>query len=104
MQEDYHNALELIFTYGYECCMFKHNICGDQPEVPDSMPDSSNPLPSDFFANPKFSLVLTTTKAMTIEADKSEAEGKVEELERCSSVGDFAGTFEVPFFFFLKFL
>ena len=37
MEEDYQKALELIFVYGYECCMFKHNICGDQPEVPSGM-------------------------------------------------------------------
>ena len=29
MEEDYQKALELIFAYGYECCAFKHNICGD---------------------------------------------------------------------------
>ena len=29
MEEDYQKALELIFAYGYRCCMFKHNICGD---------------------------------------------------------------------------
>ena len=44
MEEDYQKALELIFAYGYECCMFKHNICGDKLEVPDSMPDSSDPF------------------------------------------------------------
>ena len=53
MEEDYQKVLELIFTYGYRCCMFKHNICGDQPEVPDDMPDSSDPLPPEFFANPR---------------------------------------------------
>ena len=30
-KEDYQKALELIFSYGYGCCMFKDNICGDQP-------------------------------------------------------------------------
>ena len=29
MEDDYKKALELIFSYGYECCVFKHNICGD---------------------------------------------------------------------------
>ena len=45
MEEDYHKALELIFAYGYGCCMFKHNICGDQLKVPNGIPDSSSPLP-----------------------------------------------------------
>ena len=31
MEEDCQKALELIFSYGYGCCVFKHNICGDQP-------------------------------------------------------------------------
>ena len=52
MEEDYQKALELIFIYGYGCCAFKHNICGDQLEVPDGMPDSFNPLPPEFFVNP----------------------------------------------------
>ena len=53
MEEDYHKALELIFSYGYGCCVFKHNICGDQPEVLDGMPDSFDPLPPKFFMNPR---------------------------------------------------
>ena len=48
MEEDYQKALELIFAYGYGCCMFKHNIYDDQPEVPNGMHDSSDPLPSEF--------------------------------------------------------
>ena len=41
----------MIFAYGYECCVFKHNICGDYSEVPKSMPDSADPLPLEFFVN-----------------------------------------------------
>ena len=26
LEEDYQKALELIFSYGYECCAFKHSI------------------------------------------------------------------------------
>ena len=29
MEKDYQKALEVIFAYGYGCCVFKHNICGD---------------------------------------------------------------------------
>ena len=43
MEVDYQKALELIFAYGYRCCAFKHNICGDQPKVPDGVLDSSYP-------------------------------------------------------------
>ena len=46
MMEDYYKALKLIFAYGYGCCAFKHNIYGDRPEISDSMPNSSDPLPS----------------------------------------------------------
>ena len=44
LEEDYQKSLEVIFSYGYGCCVLKHNIYGDQPEVPDGMPDSANPL------------------------------------------------------------
>ena len=52
MEEDYQKALEVIFAYAYGCCVFKHNICGYQPEVPDGMPYSSYPLPPKFFMDP----------------------------------------------------
>ena len=92
MEKDYQKAVELIFAYGYECCMFKHNICSDQPEVPDGMPDSSDPLPLEFFMNLRCPPIPAATEAMTIEADRSEAAGREEELERSSPVRDFAGT------------
>ena len=69
MEEDYHKALELIFAYGYGCFVFKHNIYGDQPEVPDGMPDSSDPLPLEFFVNLRCSQAPIATKATTVEAD-----------------------------------
>ena len=63
MEEDYQKALKLIFAYGYGCCIFKHNISGDQPEVPDDMPDSFDPLPLEFFVNPKCPLVPVAIEA-----------------------------------------
>ena len=51
MEEDYRKALLLIFVYGYGCYVFKHNICGDQPEVSNGMPDSSDLFPPEFFPN-----------------------------------------------------
>ena len=41
MEEEYQKDLEVIFSYGYGCCVFKHNICGDRLEVPNGMPTSS---------------------------------------------------------------
>ena len=85
MEEDYHKALELIFAYGYGCCMFKHNICGDQPEVPNGMLESSNPLPPEFFVNPKLPLVPATTEATTAEVNLSKA---AKEPKKSASAGD----------------
>ena len=67
--------------------MFKHNTCGDQPEVPNGMPNSSDPLSPKFFVNPKCPPVPTATEAMTIEADQSEAARNVEELGRAIPLG-----------------
>ena len=51
MEEDYHTTLEQIFSYGYVCCAFKHNICGDQPGITKGMPDYTDPIPPEFFSN-----------------------------------------------------
>ena len=60
IEEDYQKALELIFAYGYECCVFKHNICGDQPELSDGMHDSSYETPenSNFLKNGKIVILV----------------------------------------------
>ena len=71
IEEDYHKALELIFAYGCGCCVFKHNIYGDQLEVSDGMPNSFNQLPSEFFANPKCPLAPTTTEVMETKVEQS---------------------------------
>ena len=44
---------DALFNYGYGCCVFAHNICGSNPEIPDGMPNPSTPLTPDFFANPR---------------------------------------------------
>ena len=53
--------------------MFKHNICGDQPEVSNGMPDSSNSLPLEFFANLSVPPTPTAIEVMAAEVDQSEA-------------------------------
>ena len=85
MEEDYQKALKLIFAYGYRCCVFKHNICGDQPEVPDGMPNSSDLLPPDFFVNLGCPLAPTATKVIAAEVDQSEA---TKEPEKSASAGN----------------
>ena len=42
MEEDCQRALEPTFIYGCGCCVFKHNICGDQLEVPNCALGSPN--------------------------------------------------------------
>ena len=57
MKEEYKKALKVIFSYGYGCCFFKHNICGDRSEVSKGMTDSANLLPLKFFVNLECPLV-----------------------------------------------
>ena len=52
MEEDYQNALELIFSYGYRCCAYKHIICGDLLGIQDGRPDSTDLIPPEFFCEP----------------------------------------------------
>ena len=75
----------MIFAYGYICCMSKHNICGSQSEVLDGMPDSSNALPLEFFANPWFPSFLAVTKAIIAEVDMIEP---AKDPEENASFGD----------------
>ena len=65
--------------------MLKHNICGSQPEVQDGMPESSNPLPSEFFANPRCSLVPAITEVVAAEVDLIEP---AKETKENVSIGD----------------
>ena len=52
LEEAYEEGFDVIFNYGYGCCAFAHNICGNQPEVPDGMLNTSKPLSPEFFINP----------------------------------------------------
>ena len=49
MVGDYQKVLEQIFNYGCGCCEFIHGILGDRPRIPDGMPESTDPLPLEFF-------------------------------------------------------
>ena len=44
---------DVIFDYGYGCCAFAHDIRGSKPMIPAGMPDTSTPLPLEFFVNPR---------------------------------------------------
>ena len=71
MEEEYQKDLKVIFAYGYGCCVFKHNICGDHPEVPEGMLDSTDPLPPEFFVNPDCPSVQGAAEATATEAPLS---------------------------------
>ena len=85
MEEDYQKALEVIFAYGYRCCVFKNNICGDHPEVLNGMLDTFVPLPLEFFVHPRCPPVLKTTEYTPVGAHPSEA---AKEPEENVSAGD----------------
>ena len=66
MEEEYQKAMEVIFSYGYGCCVFKHNIRGDHQEVPKGMLDFTDLLPPEFFVNPNCPPIQAVVKATTI--------------------------------------
>ena len=54
--------MELSFTYGYGCCVFQHNICGNQLKAPDCISDSSNFLSLECLASLRCPLVSASSK------------------------------------------
>ena len=54
MEEAFDADFDMIFNYGYGCCVFAHNICGSELMVPDGMSDTSKLLPPKFFISPRF--------------------------------------------------
>ena len=53
MEKAFDASFDVIFNYDYGCCAFTHNICGSELVIPDGMPDTSKPLPPEFFINPR---------------------------------------------------
>ena len=74
-------CFEVIFNYGYDCCAFAHNIYGNKPGIPYRMSDTSNPLPLEFFLNPR-----CPPSAIPGEAVVAPKEGISEEVEHSSTV------------------
>ena len=52
MEAEFDSSGDTLFNYGYGCCAFTYNICGNKPQIPDGMPNPSVPLTAEFFANP----------------------------------------------------
>ena len=85
MDEGCQRALELSFTYGCGCCVFKHNICAYQLQVPDCMPDSPNFLSLECLASLRCSLVLASSEGEVAGVHCREV---VEESSRGAPLGD----------------
>ena len=72
LEEAYEEGFDVIFNYGYGCCAFVHNICGSLLVVPGGMPDTSKPLSSEFFINPRCPPGVVPTEVLTIDVRSSE--------------------------------
>ena len=53
MEAEFDASGDMLFNYGYGCCVFTHNIRGNKPQIQDGMSDPSVPLTLEFFANPQ---------------------------------------------------
>ena len=53
MEAKFNASGDMLFNYGYGCCVFTHNICGSKPQIPDGMSDPLVLLTLEFFANPR---------------------------------------------------
>ena len=92
----------MIFNYGYCCYAFAHNIFRSQLMVPDGMPDTSKPLPPEFFINPRCPPGVVLAEAATIDVfpgevmivPKREVPAAVLEAD-ISEVGEYLIGFEV---------
>ena len=53
MEVEFDSRGDTLFNYGYGCCPFTHNICGNKPQIPDGMSNPSVPLTTEFLNNPR---------------------------------------------------
>ena len=53
LDEAFDAGFDVIFNYGYGCCAFTHNISVTEPVFLDGIPNTSKPLPPEFFINPR---------------------------------------------------
>ena len=77
--------------------MFKNNICGGLPKIPYDMPDSANPLPPEFFVNPRYPPTLAAVEAKDAEANHGRV---VEDSERGFVVKELGFLSYVSFIYF----
>ena len=53
LEAEFDASSDVIFDYGYGYCAFAHDIRGSNPMIPAGMPNTSTPLPLEFFVNPR---------------------------------------------------
>ena len=92
LEAEFDASSDVIFNYGYGCCAYAHDIRGSKPKIPPGMPDTSTPLTSEFFVNPRcppsssFAFALSTIEPIdTVEETLAEkgppgTEGEVDIL------------------------
>ena len=90
MEKDCWRTLKSSLTYGYVCRVFKHNICGDQLEVPNGKPDSPNFLSPECFVSLRCPPVLASFEDTATGVHRREV---AEEPRRGARLRDLNGTF-----------
>ena len=78
LKEASEEGFDVIFNYGYGCCAFVHNICGNQLVVPNEMSDTSKPLSPEFFINRRCPSGSIPTEATAIDVHLGEAMNALE--------------------------
>ena len=73
LEAEFDVSSDVIFDYGYGCCAFAHDICGSKPMILAWMPDTSTPLPLEFFVNPRCPLG-SSSVLPAVEPDKTTGE------------------------------
>ena len=86
LEVEYDAGFKFIFIYGYGCYAFTHNICGSKPRILAEMPNTSNPLPPEFFVNPR-----CPPGAVHGEGAAASEANISEEVEHSSAAGDKVG-------------
>ena len=87
MEAEFDPSSDVIFNYGCGCYAFEQDIRGSKPMIPAGMLDTTEPLPLEFFINPRC--------PPSASSDPSAAPNVREELPALSPLTTVDGT-EVP--------
>ena len=87
LEEAFDVGFDIIFNYGYGRYAFEHNICGSKPGIPNKIPNTSKPLPPEFFINPRCPPGIVPVEA-TIALEARISEGVEHSSTARAKVGD----------------